>query len=119
MSELKLRPPKEGKNPRAQAEAYATRANPRARTGMAGGRLNAGNPGVGRIGSIVRTWGPAVLDPYTEKTTHGRDPRAQAEAYATGRTYETYHGIVWTSTERTAGRSRTMGAQESPALEEA
>src|SRR5438132_240970 len=26
------------------------------------------------------------------------------------------HGSVWTSTESTAGRSRTMGVQESPAL---
>lgn len=29
------------------------------------------------------------------------------------------HGSVWTSTESTAGRSRTMGAQVSPAFAEA
>jgi hypothetical protein len=29
------------------------------------------------------------------------------------------HGSVWTSTESTAGKSRTMGAQESPASADA
>ena len=33
--------------------------------------------------------------------------------------YDANHGSVWTSTESTAGRSRTMGVQESPALAEA
>src|SRR6266851_1438984 len=33
--------------------------------------------------------------------------------------YDANHGNVWTSTESTAGRSRTMGVQLSPALAEA
>src|SRR6267378_7154048 len=33
--------------------------------------------------------------------------------------YDANHGSVWTSTESTAGRSRTMGVQLSPALAEA
>ncbi len=33
--------------------------------------------------------------------------------------YDTNHGSVCTSTDKTAGKSRTIGAQESPALEEA
>ena len=36
-----------------------------------------------------------------------------------GREYDSNHGSVWTSTESTAGRSRTMGAQLSPASAEA
>ena len=35
------------------------------------------------------------------------------------REYDSNHGSVWTSTESTAGRSRTMGAQLSPASAEA
>src|SRR6266851_403514 len=35
------------------------------------------------------------------------------------REYDSDHGSVWTSTESTAGRSRTMGAQLSPASAEA
>src|SRR5215470_13838355 len=31
-----------------------------------------------------------------------------------GREIDSYHGNVWTSTERTAGRSRTIAAQVSP-----
>jgi hypothetical protein len=33
--------------------------------------------------------------------------------------YDLNHGRLWTSTDTTAGRSRTMGAQVSPALAEA
>src|SRR3954447_19666998 len=36
-----------------------------------------------------------------------------------GREYDSDHGSVWTSTERTAGRSRTIGDQESPASADA
>src|SRR5208282_1435068 len=35
------------------------------------------------------------------------------------RKYDSDHGSVWTSTESTAGRSRTMGAQLSPASADA
>ncbi len=35
------------------------------------------------------------------------------------RKHHSDHGSVWTSTERTAGRSRTMGAQVSPASADA
>src|SRR5260370_28602663 len=35
------------------------------------------------------------------------------------RKYDADHGSVWTSTESTAGRSRTMGAQVSPASADA
>lgn len=42
----------------------------------------------------------------------GEDPQVR-------RQHDMNHGRVWTSTERTAGRSRTMGAQLSPASAEA
>ena len=35
------------------------------------------------------------------------------------REHDSDHGSVWTSTDRTAGRSRTMGAQLSPASADA
>ncbi len=44
------------------------------------------------------------------------DARQSAQMW---REYHPNHGSVWTSTESTAGRSRTMGAQLSPASAEA
>src|SRR6266852_1833139 len=44
------------------------------------------------------------------------DARKSAQMW---REYDPNHGSVWTSTESTAGRSRTMGAQLSPASAEA
>src|SRR5229473_1171268 len=44
------------------------------------------------------------------------DARQPAQMW---REYDPNHGSVWTSTESTAGRSRTMGAQLSPASAEA
>src|SRR5207302_7300808 len=70
-----------------------------------------------RVGGLERVEDRALRDLPLDVELHlAVDVRERPEMR---REHDPDHGSVWTSTETTAGRSRTMGAQRSPALAEA
>jgi len=69
------------------------------------------------IAGLERVEDRALCDPALDFELHlATDVRQRPQVW---REYDTDHGSVCTSTESTAGRSRTMGAQLSPASADA
>jgi hypothetical protein len=70
-----------------------------------------------RIADLERVQDRALRDRPLDVHLHlAADMRERPQM---GREHHPDHGSVWTSTDTTAGRSRTMGAQLSPASAEA
>src|ERR1017187_6524876 len=81
------------------------------------GDVIADGPAQGRVTGLERVEDRALRDLARNVELHfARDARQDAQMR---REHDPDHGSVWTSTESTGGRSRTMGAQWSPASADA
>ena len=81
------------------------------------GDVVADRPAQHRIAGLERVEDRALRDRTLDVELHlAVDARQRPQMR---RKHDSDHGSVWTSTESTAGRSRTMGAQVSPASADA
>src|SRR5207249_1010663 len=92
-----------------QLIAYAMRKNIAIREFLSCARFNANNLASSAMRSSAR------ISPCNTSTSFARDAY-EAACSVLKSTQD--HGSVWASTERTAGRSRTIGFQVSPASDD-